>query len=694
MGDAHSSHQAKAQGPRLIALAGPFQSGKTTLLEAILAHAGAIPRQGVVAEGTSVGDTSPEARAHQMSVELNFASIDFMNDRYTFIDLPGSVEFAHQARNILPAVDAVIVVCEADERKVAALQLVLRELEELGVPHLLFLNKIDVTTIDPRDALGILQPVSRKPLLLRQIPIWKNDAVIGFIDLALERAYVYRDGAPSEVIEIPKGEAAPEKEARYTMLERLADYDDELMEELISDIEPPPDHVFDDLTKELRASQVAPMFIGSAQRGAGVTQLLKALRHEAPGVREVRKRLGISESGPALARILRTIHTTHGGKLSITRVLRGGFDDGEVVVSINGEDRISGMAHLLGTSMSKIPHVREGDVVAFGRVDHAQTGDTLVGDARADRSALATQALAPDPVHAIALVVKDRKDEMRLAGAVLKLVDEDPSLIFVHDQEMSQLKLYGQGEMHLRVTLERLHSRFGITPDITKPSVSYRETIRHKATVRGRHKKQSGGHGQFGDVVLEIEPRGRGQGFAFAERVHGGSVPKQYFASVEAGCQDALVHGPLGFPVVDIGAVLIDGSYHSVDSSDMAFRTAARMGMSEALGKADPILLEPVLAVDILAPSEAMARVTSIVSSRRGQIMGFEPREGWEGWHKLETLIPEADMDNLIVELRSITAGVGNFRARFDHLAEVVGKQARDIAETHAAHHHARAGLG
>ncbi len=690
MGEASSqgahSQGARAQGPRLIALAGPFQCGKTTLLEAILAHAGAIPRQGAVAAGTSVGDASAEARAHQMSVESNVATVDYMGDRYTFIDLPGSVEFAHEARNILPVVDAAVIVCEADTRKIPALQLILRQLEELGVPHLIFLNKIDVATIDVREALSLLQPASRTPLLLRQIPIWNNGVAIGFIDLALERAYVYREHAPSEVVEIPKDEAATEKEARYSMLERLADYDDALMEELISDIEPPRDQVFDDLTKELRAGLVVPLFIGSAERGAGVTRLLKALRHEAPGIDETCARLGLDGKGAALARVIRTIHTPHGGKLSLARVLRGALADGQTIASPHGEDRIAGMSRFLGATNSKATEAKTGDVVALGRLEHAHTGDNVVADAKAGAADLQkTRAETPDPVHALALSVKDRKDEMRLAAAMSKLVDEDPSLVFVHDQELSQIKLFGQGEMHLRVALERLASRFNVAVEQSKPTVAYRETIRHKVTVRGRHKKQSGGHGQFGDVVMEIAPRGRGEGFAFSERVHGGSVPKQYFSSVEAGCQDAMLHGPFGFPVVDVEAVLTDGSYHSVDSSDMAFRIAARIGMSEALEKAEPILLEPVLAVDIFVPGDAMSRATGIVSARRGQIMGFGPREGWDGWDRLETLIPEAEMDNLIVELRSATAGAGFYQARFDHLAEVVGKQARDIVAAHTA---------
>ncbi len=273
----------------------------------------------------------------------------------------------------------------------------------------------------------------------------------------------------------------------------------------------------------------------------------------------------------------------------------------------------------------------------------------------------AAAAEPPHPAHALALSVKDRKDEVRLAAAMAKLIEEDPSLAFVHDQEAAELKLFGQGEMHLRVALERLAARFGVTVETQKPVVGYRETIRHTASVRGRHKKQSGGHGQFGDVALDVAPRSRGEGFAFNETVHGGSVPRNFFGAIEEGCRDALAKGPLGFPVVDVAATLTDGSYHSVDSSDMAFRTAARIGMTEALAKANPVLLEPIYAVELTAPSEALSRITAIVSARRGQILGYDARPDWEGWDVLNALMPEAEMGGLIVELRSATAGVGFF---------------------------------
>jgi elongation factor G len=667
--------EQRVSGPRLIAIVGPFQSGKTSLLEGLLARGGGAARQGSVRERTSIGDSSPEARAHAMSVEPNIAHVDYMGDRMTFVDCPGSVEFMHDMRWVLPVCDAAVVVCEADPRKTPALQVILRELEEMRVPRFLFLNKIDLASGAVRDALALIQPASRTPLLLRQIPLWENGVATGFVDLALQRAFVYRESAPSEVIEMPAGAALDEKQARYSMLERLADYDDALMEQLLSDLEPPRDLIFDDLARELREGRIVPLLIGSATGGHGVTRLLKALRHEAPGVAQTRRRLDVDARGTSLAQVIRTIHTAHGGKLSLARVLRGAFADGATVAgSRGGEDRIAGLVRLMGASSSKIARAEEGDTVAFQKLESVATGDRFAEGKGAPESA--AKVPPPPPTQSAAIHVKDRKDEVRLAAALAKLTEEDSALTHVHDPEASELLLFGQGEMHLRVTIERLAARFGVAVDTKKPSVAYRETIRESVTVRGRHKKQSGGHGQFGDVVVEVAPRSRGEGFAFAETVHGGTVPRQYFSSVEAGARDALTRGPLGFPVVDVAVTLLDGSYHTVDSSDMAFRAAAKIALGEALPKAKPILLEPVLAVSIYVPSDALARASALVSGRRGQILGFEAREGWQGWETLRALIPEAEIGDLIVELRSATAGVGGFETKFDHLSELAGKPA------------------
>ncbi|HZT24995.1 MAG TPA: GTP-binding protein, partial [Pseudolabrys sp.] len=304
------------KGPRCIALVGPFQSGKTTLLEAILARTGAVQRQGTVDAGSTVGDASKEARHHKMSVEASIATIAFMGDSYTFIDCPGSIEFIQDMRAVLPAVDAAVVVCEADEKKVPQLQLILRELEDQNIPHFLYLNKIDKADKRVRDTIKLLQPASRVPLLLRQIPIWNGELISGFVDLALERAYVYKEYAPSEIVELQGENADRKKEARFTMLETLADHDDQLMEQLLEDIEPPRDKVFDELSKELRERQVCPVLLGVALRSNGVLRLLKALRHEAPGVAETAARLGVKGGNEAVALVLKTFHTAHGGKMS------------------------------------------------------------------------------------------------------------------------------------------------------------------------------------------------------------------------------------------------------------------------------------------------------------------------------------------------------------------------------------------
>ena len=670
------------QGPRCIALVGPFQSGKTTLLEAILARTGAVPRAGTVEAGTSVGDSTAEARHHKMGVGLTAVTTNFMGESYTFIDCPGSVEFSHDMRAALPAVDAAVVVCEADERKLPQLQIILRELEDLGIPRFLFLNKIDRANKRIRETLATLQPASRIPLVLRQIPIWNGELIAGFVDLALERAFVYREHKASEVIALEGNDLDREKEARFSMLEKLADHDDALMEQLLEDIQPPRDAVFDDLARELREGLICPVLLGSAIRENGVLRLMKALRHESPGVTETAKRLGVPSSKDALAYIFKTVHLQHGGKLSLTRVLSGRLEDGATLHSSSGEaGRVSGVSALGCGNDNKRPHAEAGETVALGKLDSFKTGDTLSSGKTAPKALVSVGPLPP--VLAMAVAAADRKDDVKLGQALLRLNEEDPSLTMVQNPRTHDTVLWGQGEMHLRVALERLRDRFGVNVKSHPPAIGYQETIRKSITQRGRHKKQSGGHGQFGDVVLEIKPLPRGGGFEFHEKVVGGAVPRNYIPAVEEGVVDGLTRGPLGFPVIDVHVTLIDGSYHSVDSSDLAFRTAARVGLTEALPQCQPVLLEPIHLVEIVCPTDATAKINAILSGRRGQILGFDTREGWSGWDRVRAMMPEAEIGELIVELRSATAGAGSFTRQFDRMAEVTGRAADQIIAAH-----------
>ena len=670
-------------GPRCIALVGPFQSGKTSLLEAILAYSGAIPRAGTIGEGTTIGDSSAEARSHRMSTEMNVATVDFFGDAYTFVDCPGSVEFLEDMRRALPAVDAAVVVCEPDERKIPALQQILRLLEDQAIPRFLFLNKIDKAEARIREALQMLQPASRTPLLVRQIPVWENEIVTGYIDLALERAFVYREHAESNVVDISEGERIRQREARFAMLERLADHDDELLETLLEDLEPPKDRVFDDLSRELKQGLVVPVLLGSALRGNGTLRLLKALRHEAPCIAAMRERAGMTGEGDPAAYVLKTVHTAHGGKLSVVRVMRGTVPDGATVTDSDGNrSRIAAIQRLTGAASVRQGSAALGDTVAFVRLDGARTGQMLTTDAR---PLPAIEVGSPELVFGVTLSTGDRKDDAKLAAGLAKLLEEDPSYRLTQTGESGEIRLDGQGEMHLRVAVERLEARFGIAVQARAPRVGYRETIRGRTSVRGRHRKQSGGHGQFGDAVLEIEPLPRGEGVRFEDRITGGVVPRQFIPSVEKGVRDALREGPLGFPVTDLLVRLVDGSYHSVDSSDAAFQAAGRIAMAEGLPQCAPVLLEPMLRVDVHVPNEATARVNAILSARRGQILGFDAREGWPGWDRVQAVMPEAEVGDMIVEIRSASAGVGHFTARFDHMAELVGRSADQVIASRRA---------
>jgi elongation factor G len=673
-----SHNGSSPKGPRCVALVGPFQSGKTTLLEAILARTGAIARQGAVDTGTTVGDASKEARQHKMSVEATFATTNFMGDSYTFIDCPGSIEFIHDMRAALPAIDVAVVVCEADEKKVPQLQLILRELEDQNIPHFLFLNKIDKADKRIRETIKLLQPASRVPLLLRQIPIWKNEIIAGFVDLALERAYVYKEHAASEIVELAGEDKSREKEARFSMLETLADHDDELMEQLLEDIEPPRDKIFDDLAKELRERIVCPVLLGAAIRSNGVLRLLKALRHEAPSVAETAARLGIKRGYDAAGLVLKTFHTGHGGKMSVVRLLTGEAGDGTTFLTPQSEaGRVSGVFTPMGANFIKRGPAASGDTVAFGKLERAKTGDTL-SSGRQARGAM-VKVTPSAPVLGIAVQAKERKDDVKLGVAFTKMTDEDPSLSVEHNAESHEVVIWGQGEMHLRVAAERLSERYGLPVSSHPPSVGYRETIRKPTSIRGRHKKQSGGHGAFGDVVVEIKPLPRSSGFKFEDKITGGVVPRNYIPAVEEGVIDALKHGPLGFPVVDVAVALIDGSYHTVDSSDMAFRTAGRIAIVEGLPQCQPVLLEPIHLVEIVCPSDATAKMNAILSGRRGHILGFDTREGWPGWDLVRAQMAEAEIGDLIIEVRSATAGVGSFTFKFDHMAELTGRQADQI---------------
>jgi elongation factor G len=566
-------------------------------------------------------------------------------------------------------------VADADEKKAPALQLILRELDRLNVPRIIFLNKIDKADAGPRDVLQWMQPVSSKPLVLRQLPIWANGVVTGFVDLALERAHIYQELAESRIVDLPADIKDLEKSERFTLLESLADHDDNLMEQLLADLDPPREQIFSDLTRDIREGHVVPVLFGSAEHGNGIGRLLKTIRHDVGSVVDTARRLGLNDGNGAIAQVLKTQHSSQGGKQTIVRVMSGELVDGMTLHDgVGQESRIAGLSTLQGVQPQKQPKAGAGHVAVLGRLEHANTGSTLSSAKGSSKQIAVMQA--SKPVYGHAITVPDRKDEVKLTSAVHRLLEEDPSLSFTHDPDTGDMVLWGQGEMHLRVAVERLASKFGVHAQTRQRRIAYKETIRKQVSVRGRHKKQSGGHGQYGDVVVDIKPLPRGSGFQFTDSITGGVVPKQYIPAVENGIREWMHRGILGFPVVDFSVNLADGSYHDVDSSEMAFKTAARIAMTEGMPQCSPVLLEPILAVEIHVPSEATARVNQIVTGHRGQLLGFDARQDWPGWDTVKAHMPESEAASLIIEIRSATAGVGTFETRFDHLAELTGRAA------------------
>lgn len=668
-----------ASGVRNVAIVGPYLSGKTSFLESVLYVTNAISRKGSVKDGNTVGDSSAEARARQMSVEVCAASTVYKDIRFNFLDCPGSVEFVQETYNALMGAGAAIVVCEAEVNRAVTLSPIFKFLDDWEIPHIVFINKMDRSKDSFMDVLNALKTVSSRPLIPHQYPIRKGDDLIGFIDLVSEQAYHYHAGAEADPVPMPENLREEEHAARQEMLEELANFDDHLLEELLEEIEPSQEEIVKDLKMELGADLIVPVFMGIAEQDYGVRPLLDALVREAPEPSLTAERRGLKPSGQeTVAQVVKTYYTPQGGKLSLVRVWQGELTDG---MSLNGV-RVGGIYQMMGQQTQSLQSASAGDLVALARMEGILTGDVLTASNTKLKVNLPKAPLIP-PVFALAVTPEKRSDEVKISAAMSKLMEEDPSLNWEQNPDTHEIILWGQGEVHLKVAIDRLQRKYNLPMNTHIPRVPYKETIRKGLEkVHGRYKHQSGGHGMFGDVYLTIQPRERGQGFEFSEKIVGGVVPKQYIPGVEMGVRESLMKGPLGFPVVDIAVTLIDGSYHSVDSSEQSFKLAARAAMQEGMAKCNPTLLEPIAAVEICAPSDFTSNMMQIISGRRGQILGYESMSDWKGWDKVSAYLPQAEMQDLIVELRSLTMGVGFFNWKFDHLQEVPDKLAERILAT------------
>lgn len=660
--------ETTGRATRVAAIVGPYTSGKTSLMESLLFVSGGITRKGSAADRSRLADTPAEAKSREMSVEAVAATTTFLGDTWTLLDCPGWVEFLQDARHALMMADIAVVVCDPDPARAVMVSPYLKFLDDHDIPHLIFINRMEHAKAGHAEILEALQAVSERPLVMRELPIVEGEAVTGYVDLIHERAYHYEEGKPSSLIKMPAAISDAEQGARQGLLESLADFDDALMEELLNDAVPAKGEVFDSLKRDIAANLVVPVLFGEAERDHGVNRLWKALRHDAPLPQATwERRQAVTPKG--IAQVFKTQHAQHTGRLAWLRVWEQGLTDG---MTLAGQ-RIGGLYALQGGEVNKVASAPVGAIAAVSKLETVRPGDVLT-----ETEALAPELWPKPPQALFALKLSTVKsgDDVKLSTALARLTADDISLTFGPNPDTGELLLWGMGEIHLMTAVDRLRSVHNVEVKAERPTVPFKETIRKGCSERGRHKRQTGGHGQFGDVVLDIRPQPRGAGFAFAEKIVGGVVPRNYFSAVEAGVRESLARGPLGFPVVDLAVTLVDGSYHAVDSSEMAFKTAAGIGMRAALPKCDPILLEPIWAVSVAVPSEWTSKAQRALSQRRAQILGYDKRPGWNGWDVVKAQVPQMEVHDLILELRSLTMGVGTFEWVFDHLAELTGRAA------------------
>ncbi|MDH5797729.1 MAG: elongation factor G [Paracoccaceae bacterium] len=626
---------------RVITVLGPSQSGKTSLISAMAALEG-----------------GPKAK-FDTSGAASLRLFSFMDEDWAAIDVVGGPDNIHAAGPAMAASDAVVL-CVPPEAAAAELSApYLRMIEEADIPHVIFINRLDQISERARDIVSALQAYSAHSIVLRQVPIREGGQVTGSIDLISERAWHYNEGKPSDLVEIPGDLLDREQEARTELLESLADFDDALLEQLIEDHRPMSAEVFEIATRLLQHNDLVPAFMGSASHGNGVFRLLKSLRHEAPGVEAATERLTTETQAVAVG--CAADNVKHMGKTVVIRALGSGVHPGALV----GGGTIGSLTEL--DAKTPVKSLNPGQIGLTVKTDHLALGQVYSENARAPLPEWAN----PRPAN-YSRVAKpsNERDEARLSGALERLAEIDTGLALSHDENSGHMVISTFGPLHLRRITDKLQADFGIEIIAESLPPAVRETISRSVEKHHRHRKQSGGAGQFADVVIEIRPEPRGAGFRFEEIVKGGAVPRNYISSVEAGVRDALVEGPSGFPVIDVSVTLKDGKHHAVDSSDYAFRTAGKNAMREALAEAGPMLLQPVSEIQIHVPSIHAGGLVALISAMKGQVLGFEGHPTAPGWDVFRAQLPAAMEDELFRQLGSATRGTAWFTSAFAHYAE------------------------
>ena len=666
----------KPEDIRSIAIVAHGGAGKTSLTEAMLFDTGVINRLGSVENGNTVTDFGSEEQKRQISISTALANVEHGGKNIFMMDVPGYADFLGEMRSAMRVADSSLIVVSAVDGVEVQTGKAWEFAEDFGTPVAFFVNKMDRDNADyQRTVEDIREQLSKKAHSFF-LPIGQESEFKGLIDVLREKAYIYKGDGSKEFDEVPV--PADLKDTmnvqRGQLVENIVEEDDDMMMRYLDGEEIPLEEMWPLLRKAISERKIFPILPGSATANVGIMQLLGVIADELPSPLETRSRIAVDgevevemtpdPSGPFSALCFKVMVDPYVGKLSFIRVNSGTLTSDQMIYNVNRqeEERISGFKIMQGKDGKDVKELTVGMIVAIPKLQSTRVGDTL---SVKGATAVFPPIKFPLPVYSIAVDAKSRADEDKLSTAMHKMLEEDPILKFEKNAETGDNVLSGMGNLHLDIVLSRIKERYGVELEVRTPEVPYRETIRKTAKAQGKHKKQTGGHGQYGDVHIEFSPLPTGEGFVFEDKIVGGAVPKQYIPAVEKGLKEALDKGVLaGFRTVDFKATLVFGSYHDVDSSEMAFKTAAHLAFKKGMTEATPVLLEPIMNVEVTVADDYLGDVMGDMNTRRGRIMGVDSMGRLQ---IVKAQVPLAEMFQYAIQLRSMTSGRGNFTMSYSH---------------------------
>ena len=671
---------------RNIALIGHGSCGKTKLTEAILFATGVTTRQGRVDDGNTVSDFNKEEIARKVSIGTSVIPIEYDNIKINFVDTPGYFDFVGEVYGALRASESVLILVDASAGVEVGTEKSWKYAEEYNLPRAIYVNKMDKENVEFNKVLDAITNQFGNKVVPFTLPIGEGVGFKGIVDVIEEVAYEY-NGKNSKKVDIPAELHSEIESIKDSLMEKVAETDEELMEKYFEGEAFTQEEIRKGIKAAIRNRDLIPVIIGSAEKTMGMDVLLNFIKNYMPNPAEIGSVVGYKDEEkverkldakePFSALVFKTIVDPFVGKLSIFKVLSGKITkDQEIYNSSKDEnEKLGGLFVLRGKNQIEVSEIVAGDIGATSKLQYTQTGNTLCDKFN---TIVYDKINYPKPTLYLAVEPKAKGDEEKISAALSRLTDEDPTFVVERNAETKQLLIGGQGNMQLAVIIDKLKNQFGVEVNLTKPKVAYRETIKGTASVQGKHKKQSGGAGQYGDVHIRFEPSEKD--FEFAEEVFGGAVPKNFFPAVEKGLRESLEHGVLaGYPVVNIKATLFDGSYHPVDSNEMAFKIAASLAFKKGMEQAKPVLLEPIMRVEILIPEEYMGDVMGDMNKRRGRILGMEPQG--DGTQLVIAEAPQAELFEYAIDLRSMTQARGSFTMEFLRYEEVPANIAEKIIE-------------